>query len=201
MILNFGYNFNTYSDDFQEKYDRFVRKHLDSFICPNPDCSHEDNLVLSTSYFRDVLLDVACFFSLKTLVVYCPTCHHYHAILPASLIPYCSYAYIFVIKILYSFFFGQTKGNKTKTCNSLNIDRKVLNHFLSIYSREEVRSSHLNLINSKLDNLLLLLHKKRLDLFEFLLSFMMPENKILFLFMYTNQSFHSIGTSLPLIFE
>lgn len=181
MILNFPINFNTFLESsYQSIYDSFINKHQHSFACPNSNCEHSTTLSFSTTYNRFIYLDVDMYIILNVAVSKCARCNTYHAILPAFILPYSSYSYPFIIKTLNFYFFGSLRGNKTKVCQFMHISRKVFNHFLSIFSLEEIRCLNSKMLIQNLKEAIHQLHKQPSSLYLFLLSF--SNLNIIFLF-------------------
>lgn len=186
MILYFSQKFKHIShlseSALQELYDKQVNKHIESFVCPNPKCSHEHTLSIVSSYPRYLYTESNVCMILNIHVVKCEECGTYHAILPFFLLPFSSYSYSFIIKILYLYFFGSIHGNKMKVCAAMNISRSVLNHMILMFSKEEVISANKEINMMKLKESLDRIMSKRQDLYDFLLSFIDCHNHILFLF-------------------
>lgn len=169
MIPNFSIDFNTFCDSsFQSTYDSYIKKHHSSFICPKNNCDHPVSLTYAKSYYRYIFLDTDYYITLKVAVYKCSSCGSYHAILPAFLLPYSSYSYPFIIKSLYLFFFHSSRGNKTKVCEIMHISRKTFNHFLSLFSQEELRCLRNKLISHKLKKIIYQVHKNLSYLYPFL---------------------------------
>lgn len=175
MILDFMFDFNCFSkishQELQELYDESVMLHLSEYTCPNPDCMNEHiSLSVSTKYTRYIYFDRDQSVSISIIVLKCPVCGAYHAVLPSFVLPFCSYSYPFIIKTLSLFYFGKNKRNKSKTCRDMHISRKTLEHFLSIFSFEFIRSLHQKKVRS-LCNALIKLRRDTTPLFPFLSSY------------------------------
>lgn len=186
MILYFNTIFNNLDASFQKNYDSFILNNLKSLKCPNELCSHSSQLLISTSYERYVFYDVDKFFILTVYVVICPECGTYHVILPSFLMPFSSYTYPFIIRTLYAFFFGPDKGNKSRTCSSMRISRKVLERFISMYSMEEVRAAKRGFDISRLKDVIKH-HANRLSLF--LMEYFSASDHIIFLLPHIQRPF------------
>ena len=190
MIIDFSFNFKSFSNstDFQDAYDSHIRFFGSSFRCPNSECSNESLLVFSTSYSRFLFLDENSSFSITISVFKCPTCGTYHAVLPAFLFPFSSYSYPFIMKTLRLFYYGPCKENKTLTCNNMHISRKVLNHFILLFSREEADDFYRSSTLKALHSLLLKLKEHPNELFIFLRRFLHDRSRP-FLIQFSARSF------------
>lgn len=190
MILNFQLHFNTFcGSSFQTSYDSYIHKHHQLFLCPNSICDHSSILTYSTSYSRYIFLDFNLHIILKVAVFKCPSCNSYHAILPSFLLPYSSYSLPFIIKTLYLYFFHNLRGNKSKVCQFMHISRKVLNHFLSLFSQEEIRCLHHKMMIHTLKQVIGQLHKHPSLLPSFLSSFSKLNMIFFFLPSHRNSNF------------
>lgn len=173
MILDFSFDFNDFSNEsFQKIYNDSVNLHLSAYTCPNPDCLNDHTqLTISTSYMRYIYLDCDFLISVFIIVLRCPVCGAYHSVLPVQLLPFSSFSYPFIMKTLFIYFFGQNKGNKSQACNDMHISRKTLEHFLSAFSFEFVRSLHRKKVYN-LCNTLIRLHHDPTPLFPFLFNYL-----------------------------
>lgn len=179
MILYFNSDFNNLDyHSLQNTYDSFVSKHLMQFQCPNHDCPHNSHLRYCTSYRRYVFYDIDSFITLNVSVFVCPDCGSYHAILPSFLLPFHSYTYTFIMSVLYLYFFGSSKGNKSRTCNAMHISRKTLDYFLNTYSKEEVRAAKRNIDTSRLKAAL---KNHPTELHSFIIEYFCSSERIIFL--------------------
>lgn len=172
MILDYDINFNTFlSDSFQSVYDSAVRSHLSAYTCPHSchDGEHS-GLVISNTYMRYIYLNSDQHILIRIIVLRCPVCGTYHAVLPSFLLPFYSYSYPFIMETLFQFYFGKLKQNKSQICRLLHISRKTLEHFLSVFSFEVVRSAHL-LRSIRLFKMVIRMHHDKDILFPFLFRY------------------------------
>lgn len=187
MILYFNSDFNNLDySSLQNNYTSFVSDHLHQFQCPNANCSHSSHLCLCTTYKRYVVFDIDKYITLTICVVVCPSCGSYHAILPSFLLPFHSYTYPFILRILSLYFLNR---NKTKTCDIMHISRKVLNHLLTIFSKEEVRADKRNMDLSRLKAII---KNPSNELQSFILDYLCPIEHIIFLLPCIHRAFFVI---------
>lgn len=189
MIHDSTLDFNNLNENNCQKiYNDSDMLHLDDFHCPNPDCLNEHvSMCTSTSYMRYVYLDCNVVITLFIIVLKCPVCGTYHAVLPSFILPFSSYSYPFIMKTLFLFYFGKNKGNKTKICHHMQISRKTLEHFLSAFSFEYVRSMYHEKVFG-LCNALIKIHHEPALLFPFLFSY--HSDGLVFLTAHIKRSFH-----------
>lgn len=153
---------------FQDIYGNYVQDlQISSLNCPNPMC-HSNDFSLNTSYYRNVIFspnhDSLC---IKVLVVKCNHCGTYHALLPASLFPFHSYTYQFVMLTMYLYYCSSFRSNKSKVCAIMNIHRSTLNHWIQLFSHNDVES----FLNDSISAFLSKLRDHSIDFFDFLKSF------------------------------
>ena len=133
-----------------------------------PSCKAVGLFSLSSSYSRFYITSPDRDASVLSIpVLQCKVCGKFHAVLPFTVLPFCSYSYPFVLRTLSLFLFGSLRGNKTKVCNRMRISRHTLNHWIYLYSREQVRRGTIRI-------LLHAVHMKNFDLKlfrDFILTF------------------------------
>ena len=153
---------------FQDIYDNYVHNlQLSSLNCPNPVC-HSNDFSFNTSYYRNVIFspdhDSLC---IKVIVVKCNRCGTYHALLPASLFPFHSYTYQFVMLTMHLYYCSSFRFNKSKVCAIMKIHRSTLNHWIQLFSHNDVES----FLNDSISAFLSKLRDRSIDFFDFLKTF------------------------------
>lgn len=180
MILNFTHLFNPNykQSSFQDDYDKQIHKCLHSFACPN--CKGITFMKLYNTYKRNLFLTKDSFISINITVLQCPECNSCHAILPAFFLAFSSYSYPFILETLHLYLTGSFKNNKTKVCEYMNISRNTLNHFLRIFTLEEVRSHYKSICVSKMKDIISHIKSDGNKLYRWLSLFFSYEKQFVF---------------------
>ncbi len=103
MIINFSSIGNPLSSSFD----------LSSLSCP---CCRARGLMTYHSSYRRFFVSVdQPDTPLFVPIVYCPSCHSFHVVLPHSACPFSSFSYGFIFEVLLQYCSGPYPGNKSRT--------------------------------------------------------------------------------------
>lgn len=177
---------NNFSD-LQDNYLKYVHDlDLSSLPCPNPSCDTSD-LSFNTSYCRYVIFSPDHDpLTMEIMVVRCNHCGSYHALLPASLFPYHSYTYHFVMSAMYLYYCSSFRSNKSKVCEAMKIHRSTLNRWIKLINHQDV----ISFLDECISSFFSKLRDRKIDFFAFLKEF--SSTNAPFLCTSIRRSFHFI---------
>lgn len=73
---------------------------------------------------------------INIVILKCPVCDHYHALMFSWIKPFSSYSYDFIMKVLADHY-GVFKGNKSKTAEHFGIDRRTVGRWAVRFEKSE----------------------------------------------------------------
>lgn len=121
MIINFSSIGNPLSSSFD----------LSSLSCP---CCRARGLMTYHSSYRRFFVSVdQPDTPLFVPIVYCPSCHSFHVVLPHSACPFSSFSYGFIFEVLLQYCSGPYPGNKSRTAALFGISRTTLRRWIHRY--------------------------------------------------------------------